>query len=44
MGIDYTGCEALLHTLQYVKKGKAVTLGRQEIHIPSSTLEFFLQK
>jgi len=44
MGIDYTGCEALLHTLHYVKKGKAVTLGRQEIHIPSSTLEFFLQK
>jgi hypothetical protein len=44
MGIDYTGCEALLHALQYVKRGRATTLGRQEIHIPSSTVEFFLQK
>lgn len=44
MGVDYTVCEALLHAIQYAKRGRAVTLGRQEIHIPSSTVEFFLQK
>jgi len=44
MGIDYTVCEALLLAVQYAKGGRAVTLGRQEIHIPYSTVEFFLQK
>lgn len=44
MGIDYTGCEAILHSLKYVNKKKAVTLGRQEIHMPSSTIEHCLRK
>jgi hypothetical protein len=44
MGIDYTGLEALLHALPHVNKKKALTLGRQEIHISSTGMEYFLKK
>ena len=37
MGIDYTGLEALLHSLKYINKMQnALTIGRQEIHIYSN--------
>lgn len=45
MGIDYTVCEAILHSLKYIyNKKSAVTLGRQEIHIPSYIMSHFLDK
>jgi hypothetical protein len=45
MGIDYTGCEAIFQSLKLVKmKNKLLTLGRQGIHIPTSTIDFFLRK
>lgn len=40
MGIDYTVSNALLHALSYVKRGRAVTLGRQEIHAPDGMAHF----
>ncbi len=43
MGIDYTVSNALLHTLPFVNKKRAVTLGRQEIHSPDG-MEHFLTK
>ena len=47
MGIDYTGCETILHSLKYINNNKrnvAVTLGRQGIHIPPNVLDFFFDK
>jgi SAM-dependent methyltransferase len=45
MGIDYTGCEAILYALRYIKNNKnAVTLGRQEIHMSSNIIDNFLNK
>jgi hypothetical protein len=45
MGIDYTGCEAIFRSFKYVKnKTKALTLGRQGIHIHPQTFNFFLEK
>jgi len=45
MGIDYTGCEALLHSLKYIdNKKNAITLGRQGIHIPSNMIDDILNK
>jgi SAM-dependent methyltransferase len=45
MGIDFTVCEAILHSLKFINNKKdAITLGRQEIHIPSNIIDFFLDK
>lgn len=45
MGIDYTGCEALLRSMQYVKnKRNVLTLGRQGIHIHPHLIDYFLEK
>jgi SAM-dependent methyltransferase len=47
MGIDYTGLEALLHSLKYINKNNnktAITLGRQHIHIYSNTIDNILDK
>lgn len=45
MGIDYTGLEAILVSFKYVQKKKnALTLGRQGIHIPIGTVDYFLNK
>jgi SAM-dependent methyltransferase len=45
MGLDYTGLEAFLHSLKFIKKNKnAITLGRQEIHVNCNTLDYFLDK
>jgi len=45
MGIDYTGCEALFRSFQYVKNKKnLLTLGRQGIHISPHTIDSFLEK
>lgn len=45
MGIDYTGCEAILHALKYIKNNKrAVTLGRQGIHLATNIIDNFLDK
>ena len=40
MGIDYTVSNALLHTLPYVNKKRALTLGRQGIHSPTGMAHF----
>jgi SAM-dependent methyltransferase len=45
MGIDYTGCEAIFHSFKYVENKKNIlTLGRQGIHIPPNTVDYFLDK
>ena len=45
MGIDYTGCDAIFRSFEYVKNRKRLlTLGRQGIHIAPSTINDFLQK
>ena len=45
MGIDYTGLEAILVAFKYAQKKKnALTLGRQGIHIPRDTVDYFLRK
>lgn len=45
MGIDYTGLDALLYALKYIQNTKnAVTIGRQEIHIYSSTVDYLLER
>jgi len=45
MGIDYAVCEAIFQSLKYVtNKKNALTLGRQGIHIPSTTVDYFLDK
>jgi hypothetical protein len=44
MGIDYTGCDCIFRSLRYVKnKTNLLTLGRQGIHIPPHTVDFFLE-
>ena len=44
MGIDYTGCDCIFRSLSYVKnKTNLLTLGRQGIHIPPHTVDFFLE-
>lgn len=45
MGIDFTGCECIFKSLKYVKnKKELLTLGRQGIHIPPHTINYFLEK
>lgn len=45
MGIDYTGCEAVFRSLQYVKnKRQLLTLGRQGIHTHPQDIDAFLAK
>ena len=45
MGIDFTGCECIFKSLKYVKnKKELLTLGRQGIHIPPYTVDYFLEK
>jgi hypothetical protein len=45
MGIDYAVCEAIFQSLKYVtNKKNALTLGRQGIHIPPTTVDYFLDK
>jgi hypothetical protein len=44
MGIDYTGCEALLLSLQYSNKKSAITLGRQGIRLSKHYIDIFLKK
>ena len=45
MGLDYTGCEAFLNSLKYVKNKKNIlTLGRQGIHINPNIMNFVLNK
>jgi SAM-dependent methyltransferase len=46
MGIDFIGCEAMFQSFKYIdKKNKRVlTFGRQGIHIPPQTVDYFLEK
>jgi len=45
MGIDYTGCEAVLHSVKFINtKNSAVTLGRQGIHMSPNTIDGLLDK
>ncbi len=45
MGIDYTGCEAIFRSFNYItNKKKVLTLGRQGIHIHPTTFNYFLDK
>lgn len=45
MGIDFTGCEAILNSFKYIKnKKQLLTIGRQGIHINSTTFDYFLEK
>jgi hypothetical protein len=45
MGIDFTGCECIFKSFKYAKnKKELLTLGRQGIHIPPYTVDYFLEK
>lgn len=45
MGIDYTGCEALFYSLQYItNKQNCLTLGRQGIHVQNDIINYFYKK
>jgi hypothetical protein len=45
MGLDYTGLEALLHSLKFIKNNKsAITLGRQHINTNCNVFDTFLDK
>jgi hypothetical protein len=45
MGIDYTGCQAILQSLKFIdNKKNAVTLGRQCIHIAPNVIHNCLDK
>ena len=45
MGIDFTGCECIFKSFKYTKnKKELLTLGRQGIHIPPHTVDYFLEK
>ena len=44
MGIDYTGCDVIFRSFNYVKnKTNLLTLGRQGIHIPPFLVDHFLE-
>jgi hypothetical protein len=45
MGIDFTGLEAIIHSLKFIKnKNNLLTLGRQCIHIHQNIFNFVLEK
>ncbi len=45
MGIDFTGLDAILQSVKYMKNKKnCLTLGRQTIDIPSNAFDYLLEK